>query len=164
MKFKTKTEEIKYLKEKLKRYKKLSFYDELTELFNRRKLERDLSRLCYDYKRYDHRFMMILMDIDGFKEINDTKGHLEGDKVLKKFANTIKNAIRKTDRAYRPSGDEFIILLPHSNIKSVKKVLERIKETTKVNISYGIGKGKKPKELLKMLDEEMYENKRKKVS
>lgn len=158
--FKTKTEEIKYLKQKLKRYKKLSFHDELTGLFNRRKLERDLNRLCYDYKRYNHRFTMIYIDIDGFKKINDTKGHLEGDKVLKRFSKTITNAIRETDRAYRPSGDEFVILLPHSNIKSAKRVLKRIGINSKVNISYGIGKGKKPKELLKILDKQMYENKR----
>lgn len=161
-KFKTKTEEIKYLKEKLKRYKKLSFYDELTILFNRRKLERDLSRLCYDYKRYNHRFMMILMDIDKFKKINDTKGHLEGDKVLKRFAKTLKNAIRKTDRAYRPSGDEFVILLPHSNIRSVKRVITRIEKDCNIELSYGVGTGKKPKELLEILDKKMYEDKRRK--
>jgi len=160
MKFKTKTEEIRYLRIKLKKYKKLSFYDELTELFNRRKLERDLRRLCYDFKRYRHRFIMIMMDIDGFKKINDTKGHLAGDKVLKKMAKVIQNSIRITDRAYRPSGDEFVILLPHSNIKSVQKVIARIKKDCNLELSYGVGTGKKPKELLNILDKKMYEDKR----
>jgi len=152
---------LKKLETKLKRYKKFSWYDDLTNLFNRRKLKRDLNRLCYDYKRYRHIFMMILIDIDGFKEINDTKGHLEGDRVLKKFANIIKKAIRETDRAYRPSGDEFVIVLPHSNIKSANNVIRRIKTNAQVNISYGIDRGKKPKELLINIDKKMYENKRK---
>ena len=162
MKFKTKTQEIKYLREKLKRYKKLSFYDELTELFNRRKLERDLRRLCYDFKRYRHRFIMVMMDIDGFKKINDTKGHLAGDKVLKKVAKVIQNSIRTTDRAYRPSGDEFVILLPHSNIRSAKRVITRVERDCQVELSYGVGAGKKPKQLLNILDKKMYEDKRRK--
>ena len=161
-KFKTKTEEIKYLREKLKRYKKLSFYDELTELFNRRKLERDLKRLCYDYKRYNHRFILFMIDIDGFKKINDTKGHLEGDKVLKQVADTIKNSIRATDRAYRLSGDEFVVLLPHSNIKSAQRVITRIEFDCGVELSYGVGTGKKPKELLDVIDKQMFEQKRRK--
>ena len=162
MKFRTKAEEIKYLRIKLKRYKKLSFYDELTELFNRRKLERDLKRLCYDFKRYNHRFIIVMMDIDGFKKINDTKGHLEGDKVLKELAKVIKNSIRTTDRAYRPSGDEFVVLLPHSNIRSAKRVITRIEKDCNVELSYGVGTGKKPKQLLDMLDKKMYEDKRRK--
>ena len=106
--------------------------------------------------------MMVMMDIDGFKKINDTKGHLEGDKVLKKLANVIKNSIRTTDRAYRPSGDEFIVLLPHSNIRSAKRVIVRIEKDCNVELSYGVGTGKKPKQLLDMLDKKMYEDKRRK--
>jgi len=162
MKFKTKTKEIKYLKSKIRKYKKLSFYDDLTSLLNNRKLKRDIKKLCYDYKRYKHRFVAILLDIDNFKEINDTKGHLEGDKVLIKVARAIKNSIRETDVAYRPSGDEFVILLPHSNIKSANKVIKRINEICNQELSYGIGTGKKSKELLDEIDKRMYENKRSK--
>ena len=162
MKFKTKTEEIKYLKSKIRKYKRLSFYDDLTALFNNRKLKRDIKRLCYDYKRYRHRFIAILLDIDHFKQINDTKGHLEGDKVLIRVARAIKSSIRETDRAYRPSGDEFVILLPHSNIRSANKVIRRINENCNQELSYGIGTGKKPKQLLNEIDKKMYENKRSK--
>lgn len=161
MKFKTKKEEIKYLRETLKKYKKLSFYDELTELFNRRKLERDLKRLYYDFKRYKHRFTMIMIDIDKFKRINDIKGHLEGDNVLKKVAKIIQNSIRISDRVYRLSGDEFIIILPHSNTKTAQKVIARIKKDCNVKLSYGIGTGQEPKELLNIVDKKMYEDKRK---
>jgi len=162
MKFKTKTEEIKYLKSKIRKYKRLSFYDDLTSLFNGRKLKRDIKRLCYDYKRYGHKFIAILLDIDNFKKINDTKGHLVGDKILIKVAKAIKNSIRETDRAYRLSGDEFIVLLPHSNIKSANKIIKRINKFCNQKFSYGIGTGKKPKQLLKEIDKRMYENKRSK--
>lgn len=153
---------LSILEKEIKKWKSLSLEDPLTLLFNDRKLKRDIKRLCYDYKRYKHRFVAILLDIDHFKRINDTKGHLEGDKVLIRVAKAIKSSIRETDRAYRPSGDEFVILLPHSNIKSANKVIKRINETCNQKLSYGIGTGKKPKQLLKEIDKRMYENKRSK--
>ena len=150
------------LENSLKKYKKYSWYDVLTDLFNKRKLKRDLKRLYYDYKRYRHRFTAVMIDIDGFKNINDTYGHAEGDKYLIELAKVIKRCIRRTDRAYRPSGDEFIILLPNSNSKTAKEVIKRIKEMSYTSISYGISTNREPKILLEEIDKKMYEDKKRK--
>lgn len=157
----TKTETIEHLKKELGKYKKLSFFDDLTKLFNHRKLERDLSRVCYDYKRYKHKFAVILFDIDDFKKINDTKGHLEGDKTLIGVANAIKEGIRKSDRAYRYyEGDEFIVILLHATLTNAKIIAKRIIKKCKVKLSFGVGIDVNPKALLQKIDRDMYKKKK----
>jgi diguanylate cyclase (GGDEF)-like protein len=161
---KNKDKIIKILLRKIKRLEKLSLYDDLTKLFCRRKLEEDLKRYCELNKRHHVNFDVVLIDIDNFKKINDTKGHKFGDKVLKQTAQILQNNIRQTDKAYRLSGgaDEFIIIFSHHNF-SVKSMMKRIKDKLKkikVYISYGYF----PicKNVLKIIDKKMYEEKRKK--
>ena len=86
--------------------------DALTGLNNRRKLDEALKNEIDRAQRYKNTFSIILLDIDNFKEVNDTYGHLVGDDVLKRLTQVLKSGLRQTDIAGRWGGDEFLILLP----------------------------------------------------
>jgi GGDEF domain-containing protein len=92
--------------------KLLSFYDELTGVMNRRafddRLETEYSRL----QRFPSSFSLALVDIDHFKKVNDTYGHLSGDIVLQKIAGTIRDTIRDVDIVALYGGEEFVLLIP----------------------------------------------------
>lgn len=89
--------------------------DALTGLHNRRRLDEALQDEIERAQRYMSTFSIILLDIDNFKNVNDTCGHLVGDKVLKKVAEVLKRALRKTDMVGRWGGEEFLILLPQQH-------------------------------------------------
>lgn len=150
----------KDLLKEIKKYKSLSVHDILTGLYNRRKLEEDLARYLELKKRHNIHFLILMLDIDKFKRINDIKGHLAGDKVLKKVAKILKQCIRSGDKVYRLSGDEFIIILSHCN---KDKISPRIKELLKQeDIEISIGRNKLNKNILEIIDRKMYEEKRRK--
>jgi diguanylate cyclase (GGDEF)-like protein/PAS domain S-box-containing protein len=124
--------EIKRTQEALRvseqRFRELSLTDDLTQLFNQRhfyqKLEEEIERT----KRYQHQLAMLLMDLDDFKHFNDTYGHLEGDKVLVKVAEVIRECIRQTDSAIRFGGEEFFIILPETSVKNAQILAERVRK------------------------------------
>jgi diguanylate cyclase (GGDEF)-like protein len=158
-----KDKKIQDLLKRIKRLKQLSLCDELTGLFNRRKLEEDLQRYIELHKRHNILFSIIMIDIDNFKNINDTRGHIIGDRVLKQVADILKNNIRKSDRAYRYAGDEFIVIFSH--YKSKIEIIRRIRQALQdINISISIGvcdlKDKYSQEILQKIDKKMYEEKR----
>ena len=156
---KTQKDKIKYLEKQLKRYKSLSIHDPLTALFNRRKLEHDLERYLELQERHKVYFLIAMLDIDGFKKINDTKGHKEGDKILIKVAAILKKQVRKVDKVYRISGDEFVIILSHCKKDKVTKRIRR--KLLKEGIRVSIGHNKLVKDVLEIVDRKMYEEKRK---
>ena len=78
--------------------------------------------------RYTHPVVLAYVDIDGFKAINDTLGHLEGDRVLASVAGTITQCVRVTDVVGRVSGDEFAILLPETNYEGAQIMFGRIRK------------------------------------
>lgn len=98
-----------------------SLTDPLTGVWNRRHLMETLDHTFADFRRYKHPAALIMFDIDHFKRINDEKGHLEGDKVLKTLCNIFSKALRENDMLARSGGEEFIILLP--NITEEKALL-----------------------------------------
>lgn len=100
------------LEEANKMLRELSLSDELTGLPNRRYVMEELERLINLYKRYKMVFTVLFIDLDKFKEVNDTYGHKEGDKVLKWIAALLKNNVRRTDIPCRIGGDEFVIICP----------------------------------------------------
>ncbi|MFP4490014.1 MAG: diguanylate cyclase [Spirochaetaceae bacterium] len=102
--------------------------DYLTGLFNRSYFDSQLEKEVHRAKRYGHTFSLLMMDIDDFKEVNDTYGHLLGDEVLKKFSFIIKNYLRTEDTAARYGGEEFVIILPHTDINGAKIFSERLLE------------------------------------
>ncbi|MCR4742022.1 MAG: GGDEF domain-containing protein [Treponema sp.] len=100
--------------------------DGLTKIFNRKKIS---ERISYELnKREKEKINIIMFDIDNFKHINDTYGHDMGDEVLVKIAETAKNCIRRQDSIGRWGGEEFMILLPHSQKTEAVKIAERIRQ------------------------------------
>lgn len=101
--------------------------DELTKLPNRRDMHSHLEKEYYRYKRHGSHFSVILMDIDHFKQVNDTYGHDAGDYVLIKFAEMLKDSCRKMDIAARWGGEEFLILLPDTSLVQALAMAERFR-------------------------------------
>jgi len=104
----------------------LASKDSLTGIYNRRMFmeltERELTRL----RRYDKSFTLLVIDLDEFKRINDTYGHLEGDAVLKKFVEVVDTQIRQSDLFGRVGGEEFCILLIETNLPQGMEIAKRI--------------------------------------
>lgn len=120
----------------------MSFTDELTGLYNRNYFEQMASKL--NTSKYMP-LSLIMGDVNGLKIVNDTFGHLEGDKLIINIANTIKEACRKEDLIFRWGGDEIAILLPNTTKEDASKVLERInlfceqKENKPIPLSISMG-------------------------
>lgn len=112
-------------------YQKLAFvagHDSLTDLLNRGRIEWVLRHLIEDTNKTHHTFSAIMIDIDSFKHINDTHGHSVGDDVLIRLADIMKSGVRPTDYAGRWGGDEFVILLPDTDIDQSEKVADRMRK------------------------------------
>lgn len=136
--------ELKHQKEELKEYIKiveeLSATDKLTQISNRLKLDTILEHEYERFKREKEPFSVIIMDLDDFKSVNDTYGHASGDKVLIDFAEILKNSIRASDVCGRWGGEEFLAILPKTNIEQALFVAEKIRaDFTQVEFD-GIGK------------------------
>ena len=102
-------------------------HDNLTKLFNRQKLNDDFSKEILREERYKHGLSLIMLDIDDFKQINDTYGHDVGDVVLKNISNIILKSTRKTDIASRWGGEEFMILLPETTLENSMTIAETLR-------------------------------------
>jgi diguanylate cyclase (GGDEF)-like protein len=100
--------------------------DSLTGLLNRRSLDEMITSEIGRHSRYGGTFSVMLMDLDSFKSYNDTNGHLAGDEFLKRIGNIMKTSIRSADQAFRFGGDEFALVLPHTDGEDARKVGERI--------------------------------------
>ena len=118
------TQERVHMLEKLKR---LSITDGLTQLYNSRHFYNQLKAEIERTSRYQRPLSLLLLDIDRFKEYNDTHGHLEGDKVLVRLGQVIKACLRKMDSAYRYGGEEFTVILPETEGDEAATVAERIR-------------------------------------
>jgi diguanylate cyclase (GGDEF)-like protein len=105
----------------------LSSTDYLTKLNNRKNIDSILKMNEDLYIRYKDDFSVILLDIDDFKKVNDTYGHLVGDNVLIEFANILTKFTRRTDIVGRWGGEEFIIICPKTNIDDVLILAENLK-------------------------------------
>lgn len=115
---------IEKIKKELSEKDELIYKDELTGLLNRRAFERDIRELV----KSNIPFSIAMIDLDNFKQINDTYGHQFGDEVLKGFAEVAEHTLRDSDRKYRVGGEEFIILLPKNDIPAAYKAIERLRE------------------------------------
>lgn len=109
----------------------MNHHDDLTGCFNKKTGIKELEREVNRARRYNHKFSIMMIDLDNFKSINDTYGHLEGDRVLVDFAQKAKAAIRETDQLSRFGGDEFLIILPNTSINEAKLSSERIHQSAK---------------------------------
>ncbi len=105
----------------------LAFVDELTALPNRRAIERQLRQQLAQAQRQQLPLSLLVLDIDHFKRINDQYGHLGGDRVLRTFARCLERHLRTQDIAGRWGGEEFIVLLPHTDNAGALVVAERLR-------------------------------------
>ena len=139
---------MRELKVKTDLLERISITDPLTELFNRRHIFDRLNQECEKFKRYGLTFTAVMLDIDGFKSINDSYGHQVGDMVIRMVSDAIKKSIRNVDIAGRYGGEEFLIILPEIDGKGgvvaaerIRKSIESIKieeSNIKVTISAGV--------------------------
>ena len=100
--------------------------DPLTDLPNRRRFDDHLQHLSALGSRMGNTYAVALIDVDHFKEINDSLGHEVGDRVLVELAEIVRGALRQSDLAARLGGDEFAILMAETNVAAAKIVLDRI--------------------------------------
>ncbi|NLX85893.1 MAG: diguanylate cyclase [Clostridiales bacterium] len=105
----------------------LSLHDGLTGVYNRRFLEEYLERSVEECKRYELALSVIMVDIDHFKDVNDTYGHQVGDAVLKKFAKRLGENIRRTDMLARYGGEEFTIVLRNTDVEGAVVLAEKLR-------------------------------------
>jgi diguanylate cyclase (GGDEF)-like protein len=116
------------LHEKARQLEQMAATDALTGLYNRRHFNRVVEQLFAEAHRYDQDLACVMIDMDGFKQINDARGHLIGDQVIACAARVISVNLRKMDIAARYGGDEFVLLLPRQGITEARLVAERIRE------------------------------------
>jgi len=148
---------------------KLSITDNLTGLFNQRHFHNKLKEEVNRANRQNHPLSLILLDLDKFKEYNDTYGHLAGDKMLAESGNIILSNIRENvDTAFRYGGDEFAVILVEANKEIVLNTSERIKkgfeEGDGVTASLGFATYQKEmdaNDLIALADKDLYKSKNK---
>jgi len=112
----------------VQRIHELTITDDCTDLYNVRHLNFVLDTEIYRSNRYQYEFSLIFLDLDHFKEVNDTHGHLVGSKLLREMAELIRGSLRLIDYAFRYGGDEFVILLPQTGKESANVVARRLHE------------------------------------
>jgi len=123
--------------------------DFLTKVLNRRAYSKELERIEDEYQTYNCNYAIVFLDIDHFKDVNDTYGHLCGDSVLSTFASILKKLTRDEDLITRYGGEEFICLIHYENISDVQKYVSRVKnivennkfvfDENKLNIKFSAG-------------------------
>jgi diguanylate cyclase (GGDEF)-like protein len=154
---------------------RLMTVDGLTQVFNRRYFNEALEREFNRSKRYDRALSLIGFDIDHFKRVNDTHGHLAGDNLLRQIATAVKPRLRREDIFARTGGEEFGILLPEIAVDGARITAEKVRRIVEstplryeqqvipVTVSLGIAQmvatDTTPEELYKRADEKLYEAK-----
>jgi polar amino acid transport system substrate-binding protein len=162
------TEANHLLEEKNRELEYLSVTNRLTGLFNRSKLDAELEKEYERFARYGRPFALILGDIDGFKAVNDSLGHLCGDEVLRRIGALIRRGVRSTDISGRWGGEEFLIICPETDRSGALQVAEKLRAAVeqaefnigrKVTMSLGVAEadsGIDSEGLLRRVDERLY--------
>jgi diguanylate cyclase (GGDEF)-like protein len=157
----------------VERIQELTITDDCTGLYNARHLYKTLEAEVYRSARFGHEFSVIFIDLDHFKAVNDTHGHLVGSKLLAEVGYVIKSHLRLIDYAFRYGGDEFVILLPQTSKEAALIVARRLLEVMrlsefmateglKLNVRCSMGLATYPEdaksahEIIRQADEMMY--------
>lgn len=154
----------------------IAITDELTKLYTQRHFRTCLEKSFNDHQSFGEKFTLLMIDIDDFKKINDTHGHLVGDAVLRGISRVIASSVRDNDLVFRYGGEEFAALLPSTPIKAGRQVAGRIREaveaerfeggTAPIRLTVSIGVSACPetantiRELITTADKRLYEAKR----
>lgn len=176
---KRRTEELaEQLAEANAKLEKLANLDGLTQIFNRRVFQNQIAREFYRSIRYGHPLSCLMIDIDHFKKINDTQGHLVGDHVLKEVASLMQKKLRKSDMLARYGGEEFAVILPEANSEGAVIIAEKLRRAVeghifdiedrsiRITISIGVAtlikdmKLKSDEDLIALADQNLYRAKR----
>jgi len=115
--------------------------DPLTRVSNRRGLDETLESLFALMERYSESFSIAIFDIDHFKQVNDKKGHLFGDRTLQSVARVIDDSVRDTDIVARYGGEEFVVVMPHTRLEDACQFAERVRSTVEANLGVTISGG-----------------------
>lgn len=171
---KVSSEDLKQLNQELEKSQKEAQTDTLTSLINRRGLEKRFELERIRAKQNDTAFSIIMIDIDHFKQVNDKFGHLVGDSLIRGLAALLKSHLRRNDIASRYGGEEFLILLPETDISGASSVGQKIKKSLnqkewklketgetmgKISVSMGIAQyrlNEPEKNLIKRADDALY--------
>lgn len=160
------------------KYRRLATRDLLTGVYNRNYFNETIVRDIERAKRFDERLSFILLDVNDFKRINDTYGHLHGDGVLRACAEILRKSVRKSDFLCRYGGDEFVIVTPRPTCGGNGPLFDRIQENVdewnarfsaySYRLSFSVGcavweQGKDVLQVLQEADREMYRNKKSKA-
>ena len=160
------------IEQRTKELKKLTETDGLTGLFNRRYVFEMLELLVEGTSVAGKNLSVIMLDLDDFKKLNDTYGHVFGDRVLEAVARTIQGCARSSDIAGRYGGEEFLVILPETGLEAAAKVADRIRQGVsklkldipglKLTISGGVAEfdGDSPTSLVERADKLLYKAKR----
>ena len=156
--------------------KEVALVDPLTSVFNRRYMEEIFPREISKASRAGTDLSFVMLDVDGFKDINTKFGHFVGDQYLRDVATLLKKTFRGSDTVLRLGGDEFLVILPETSIKQAQRAAERLLWETrwwnqaghaKYDLAFSCGvatyrKGMDIKEVLELADRDMYRAKREK--
>jgi len=170
-------QEVLKLREQIKRlsvYRFMAYRDELTGLHNRRYFDEHLKDECARASRFsDYTFALVVVDINDFKQVNDTYGHTTGDVLLCDVAHLLKDSVRRVDMCCRIGGDEFGLILPETDEAGARllmnRLVDRLEERTtdqpytlSVSLGYACPNGDltEPANVLSAADEAMYASKR----
>ncbi len=126
--------DITYQIKTKKRLKNLAMVDTLTKILNRYAIDKEINYHLLLAKRYETPFALLMLDIDYFKNINDTYGHYIGDVVLKKSVKLLKKNIRKIDKIGRWGGEEFIVILHSTSEDEAMKKAEKLRQIVEENL------------------------------
>jgi diguanylate cyclase (GGDEF)-like protein len=150
----------------------LADHDPLTRVGNRRAFTRRLAEEVHRTARYGQRFALVVLDVDGFKALNDRHGHLVGDVALEAIGDVLRETLRRSDCAFRLGGDEFALILEDAGVAEATYAVERIGDGIAavdagddhhLRASFGVALGDgtpDPEALLRAADAAMYEAKR----
>jgi diguanylate cyclase (GGDEF)-like protein len=145
--------------------------DGMTGLYDHSSLQVTLRRECRRHQRQGHPLSLIMLDVDRFKQFNDTHGHQEGDRVLAEIARVLQDELRDVDTAARYGGEEFAIVAPSTSSSEARTLAERVRRSVerelaaeRITVSLGVatspGDGRSAAELIEAADGALYESKR----
>ena len=160
------------VEERTKKLRKMVITDELTNLFNRRRILELLEIKLEKASRYKRDLALIMIDLDFFKKINDSFGHQFGDKVLRKISEIMKQNTRNLDLVGRYGGEEFLLILPETNLEKAALVAEKLRQKIKKSDIEGLDfkltasfgavqyEGESSQQLIKRADDLLYKAKK----
>lgn len=168
-------EKIARLEKELMMARQEKAVDSLTRVFNRGYFDERIKEAVAQFKRTGESCCLIMLDIDSFKDFNDTYGHQAGDQVLAKIAEIIKESVRASDTVARYGGEEFALILYRARLKNAMKMAENIRKNVRlhefvvldkvirVTVSMGVTEftpADEPKDIIERADKGLYEAKR----